>query len=75
MGNKHEGKGIFAPLVVLARNILGKKEFNQLRGKGIALHSQVHTHLLSTLSHHASSGLFSILKHAHEGTLNLLLVI
>ncbi|KAG0622026.1 hypothetical protein M758_3G065600 [Ceratodon purpureus] len=41
MGNKNDGKGIFAPLVVVARNALGKKEFNQLRGKAIALHSQV----------------------------------
>lgn len=41
MGNKNEGKGVFAPIVVLTRNVLGKKEFNQLRGKGIALHSQV----------------------------------
>jgi len=41
MGNKNDGQGIFAPVVVLARNVLGKKQFNQLRGKGIALHSQV----------------------------------
>lgn len=41
MGNKNEGKGIFAPLVVVTRNVMGKKEFNQLRGKAIALHSQV----------------------------------
>ncbi|GBG80700.1 hypothetical protein CBR_g31156 [Chara braunii] len=41
MANPAEGKGIFAPMVVLARNILGKKQFNQLRGKGIALHSQM----------------------------------
>nr|BBM34151.1 proton gradient regulation 5 [Flaveria bidentis] len=41
MGNINEGKGIFAPLVVLTRNIVGKKRFNQLRGKAIALHSQV----------------------------------
>lgn len=40
MGNKATG-GIFAPVVVVARNILGAKKFNQLRGKGIALHSQV----------------------------------
>ena len=41
MANPHEGKGLFAPLVVVARNALGKKQFNQLRGKAIALHSQV----------------------------------
>ncbi|ERN04204.1 hypothetical protein AMTRI_Chr08g168310 [Amborella trichopoda] len=41
MGNVNEGKGLFAPLVVVARNIIGKKRFNQLRGKAIALHSQV----------------------------------
>ncbi|RRT66125.1 hypothetical protein B296_00040483 [Ensete ventricosum] len=41
MGNVNEGKGIFAPLVVFTRNIIGRKRFNQLRGKAIALHSQV----------------------------------
>jgi hypothetical protein len=41
MGNKNAGKGVFAPLVVFLRNIIGTKKFNQLRGKGIALHSQV----------------------------------
>ena len=41
MKNVNEGKGIFAPIVVLTRNIIGKKRFNQIRGKAIALHSQV----------------------------------
>lgn len=41
MGNVNEGKGLFAPIVVVTRNIVGKKRFNQLRGKAIALHSQV----------------------------------
>ncbi|KAG6494933.1 protein PROTON GRADIENT REGULATION 5, chloroplastic-like [Zingiber officinale] len=41
MGNVNEGKGLFAPAVVLVRNIVGRKRFNQLRGKAIALHSQV----------------------------------
>lgn len=40
MGNKASG-GPFAPLVGLVRNAIGEKEFNQLRGKGISLHSQV----------------------------------
>lgn len=39
MGNKGAG-GPFAPLVVQARNIIGKKQFNKLRGKAISLHSQ-----------------------------------
>lgn len=43
MKNVNEGKGIFAPAVVVVRNIVGKKRFNQLRGKAIALHSQVTT--------------------------------
>ena len=41
MGNAHEGKGLFAPIVVVVKNAMGQKQFNQLRGKGIALHSQV----------------------------------
>ncbi|MBA0651724.1 hypothetical protein Goklo_019030, partial [Gossypium klotzschianum] len=40
MKNVNEGKGVFAPLVVVTRQIVGKKRFNQLRGKAIALHSQ-----------------------------------
>ena len=39
MGNKATG-GPFSPLVVVVRNIVGEKEFNKLRGKGISLHSQ-----------------------------------
>lgn len=39
-GNTNEG-GLFAPVVIVARNIIGVKPFNQIRGKAIALHSQV----------------------------------
>jgi hypothetical protein len=34
---------MFAPMVTLTRNYLGKAQFNQLRGKLIALHAQVIT--------------------------------
>ena len=34
---------MFAPIVVLFRNLLGKAKFNQLRGKAIATHSKVIT--------------------------------
>ena len=39
MGNPNT-TGPFAPLVRVARAILGKKRFNSIRGQGIALHSQ-----------------------------------
>lgn len=39
LGNKSTG-GPFAPLVVVVRNVVGEKDFNKLRGKAIALHSQ-----------------------------------
>ena len=39
MGNK-SGKGPFTPVVIVVRNVMGKKEFNQFRGKAISLHSQ-----------------------------------
>ena len=39
MGNK-SGSGPFTPIVVVVRNAMGKKEFNQFRGKAISLHSQ-----------------------------------
>lgn len=35
--------GIFAPAVRITRQVLGKKQLNKIRGKGIALHSQVIT--------------------------------
>lgn len=34
---------MFAPIVVLVRNWLGKAKFNQIRGKAIALHCQTIT--------------------------------
>jgi hypothetical protein len=40
MGNKATN-GPFAPLVRVTRQVVGEKPFNQLRGKAIALHSQV----------------------------------
>ncbi|XP_038875853.1 protein PROTON GRADIENT REGULATION 5, chloroplastic-like [Benincasa hispida] len=49
MKNVNEGKGVFAPLVVVTRNIIGKKRFNQLRGKAIALHSQVITEFCKSI--------------------------
>ncbi|CAK9180199.1 unnamed protein product [Ilex paraguariensis] len=49
MKNVNEGKGLFAPAVVLARNIIGRKRFNQLRGKAIALHSQVITEFCKSI--------------------------
>jgi len=42
-GNDYE-TGVFSPLVVAVRNVMGVKEFNQFRGKAISLHSQVRTH-------------------------------
>ena len=43
MGNKSTS-GIFVPLVKLTRAAVGQKQFNQLRGKGISLHSQGGSH-------------------------------
>ncbi len=34
---------MFAPIVILVRNFLGKAKFNKVRGKAIALHSKVIT--------------------------------
>ncbi|XAR48935.1 hypothetical protein NMG60_11031928 [Bertholletia excelsa] len=49
MKNVNEGKGLFAPVVIVTRNIIGKKRFNQLRGKAIALHSQVITEFCKSI--------------------------
>ncbi|AKG23551.1 cyclic electron transport protein PGR5 [Calothrix sp. 336/3] len=40
---------MFAPLVVLLRDWMGKAKFNQLRGKAIALHAQVITKVCDRL--------------------------
>lgn len=34
---------MFAPLVVLVRNLIGTPKFNKVRGQAIALHSKVIT--------------------------------
>lgn len=34
---------MFAPIVILTRNVMGKSKFTQLRGKAIAAHCKVIT--------------------------------
>ncbi|NEQ55476.1 MAG: electron transporter [Leptolyngbya sp. SIO3F4] len=34
---------MFAPIIILTRNVLGKKQFMKLRGQAIALHSKTIT--------------------------------
>ncbi|XP_010533010.1 PREDICTED: protein PROTON GRADIENT REGULATION 5, chloroplastic [Tarenaya hassleriana] len=68
MKNVNEGKGVFAPLVVVTRNIVGKKRFNQLRGKAIALHSQVITEFCKSIGADAKQrqGLIRLAKKNGE---------
>ncbi|KAG4213053.1 hypothetical protein ERO13_A01G025800v2 [Gossypium hirsutum] len=68
MKNVNEGKGLFAPLVVLTRQIIGKKRFNQLRGKAIALHSQVITEFCKSIGADAKQrqGLIRLAKKNGE---------
>lgn len=68
MKNVNEGKGIFAPVVVITRNIVGKKRFNQLRGKAIALHSQVITEFCKSIGADAKQrqGLIRLAKKNGE---------
>jgi hypothetical protein len=40
---------MFASIVILVRNFLGKNKFNQLRGQAIAKHSQVITAVCNRL--------------------------
>ena len=40
---------MFAPIVIKVRSLMGNKEFNQLRGKVIALHSQVITNFCNSV--------------------------
>ncbi|MGR3273798.1 electron transporter [Acaryochloris sp. 'Moss Beach'] len=40
---------MFAPLVVLARNIVGQPRFIKLRGKAIALHSKAITNVCNQI--------------------------
>ncbi|KAJ1491803.1 hypothetical protein T484DRAFT_1773569 [Baffinella frigidus] len=41
MMGKQAAAGPFTPAVVVLRGAVGEKKFNQIRGKGITLHSQV----------------------------------
>ncbi|KAK2453981.1 Protein PROTON GRADIENT REGULATION 5, chloroplastic [Trifolium repens] len=68
MKNVNEGKGIFAPLVVVTRDIVGKKRFNQIRGKAIALHSQVITEFCKSIGADAKQrqGLIRLAKKNGE---------
>ncbi|KAF9610962.1 hypothetical protein IFM89_026050 [Coptis chinensis] len=68
MKNINEGKGVFAPLVVVTRDIVGKKRFNQLRGKAIALHSQVITEFCKSIGADAKQrqGLIRLAKKNGE---------
>uniref|UniRef100_A0A7N0TVP7 Proton gradient regulation 5 n=1 Tax=Kalanchoe fedtschenkoi TaxID=63787 RepID=A0A7N0TVP7_KALFE len=68
MKNVNEGKGVFAPIVVLVRNLIGKKQFNQLRGKAIALHSQVITEFCKAIGADAKQrqGLIRLAKKNGE---------
>ncbi|PKI48769.1 hypothetical protein CRG98_030811 [Punica granatum] len=68
MKNINEGKGLFAPVVVFTRNIIGKKRFNQLRGKAIALHSQVITEFCKSIGADAKQrqGLIRLAKKNGE---------
>ncbi|OMO97766.1 hypothetical protein CCACVL1_04462 [Corchorus capsularis] len=68
MKNVNEGKGLFAPIVVVTRQIVGKKRFNQLRGKAIALHSQVITEFCKSIGADAKQrqGLIRLAKKNGE---------
>ncbi|KAK9724262.1 hypothetical protein RND81_05G059300 [Saponaria officinalis] len=68
MKNVNEGKGLFAPVVVVARDVIGKKRFNQLRGKAIALHSQVITEFCKSIGADAKQrqGLIRLAKKNGE---------
>ncbi len=41
LAGNNAANGPFTPIVIVVRNVIGVKPFNQLRGKGISLHSQV----------------------------------
>ncbi|XP_057956847.1 protein PROTON GRADIENT REGULATION 5, chloroplastic [Malania oleifera] len=68
MKNVNEGKGVFAPVVVLTRNVIGRKRFNQIRGKAIALHSQVITEFCKSIGADAKQrqGLIRLAKKNGE---------
>ena len=40
---------MFAPIVILLRSLMGKAQFNKLRGQAIAKHSQVITYVCNLL--------------------------
>lgn len=46
---------MFAPIVILTRNVVGKAKFTQLRGKAIAAHCQVITQFCNNLGMESSA--------------------
>jgi len=52
---KVSANGPFTPLVIALRSVVGEKKFNQIRGKGITLHSQVYKFCDACLSFPANS--------------------
>ena len=66
-------EGLFSPLVLLAKDVLGEKELNQIRGKAIGLHSDVIGKFVDTadssFGNQALKALFKIADKDGNGTI------
>jgi len=67
-GNANEN-GIFAPIVRVVKEAVGVKRFNQIRGKAIALHSQVITEFCKSVGADGKTRQQLILKAKKNGGL------
>jgi EF-hand domain pair len=70
----HGKQGPFAPLVMLTKEFLGDDELNRLRGKAIALHSDVIGKFVETaesrFGQRALQVLFTLADKDHNGTID-----
>jgi EF-hand domain pair len=46
--SQHSQKGVFAPVVLLAKDVLGEEQLNKVRAKAISLHSDVISNFVDT---------------------------
>lgn len=72
--SQHSQKGIFAPVVLLAKDVLGEEQLNKVRAKAISLHSDVISNFVETsdsaLGHAVLRALFNVVDTNRNGVVD-----
>jgi EF-hand domain pair len=72
--SQHSSKGVFAPVVLLAKNVLGEEQLNKVRAKAISLHSDVISSFVDTsdtaLGLSVLKALFYLVDTNHNGVVD-----